>query len=69
MRQIRTSGSMRERWRRGVGEILGHRQPKGPATGKASLRYRATSLLYRMASNYRRAIMVMPVDFRLGIGA
>jgi len=46
MRQIRTSGSMRERWRRGVGEILGHRQPKGPATSKASLRYRATSLLY-----------------------
>lgn len=28
------------------GEILGHRQPKGPATRKAHLNYRATSRLY-----------------------
>src|SRR5262249_40447729 len=46
MREICTSGSMRGRWKRGVGPILGHRQPQGPATRKASLRYRATSLLY-----------------------
>src|SRR6202171_2640560 len=46
MRQTRTSGSMRGRCKRRVGKILGHRQPKGPATRKASLRYRATSLLY-----------------------
>ncbi|HKI31997.1 MAG TPA: hypothetical protein VKA46_09015, partial [Gemmataceae bacterium] len=30
----------------GHGVILGHRQPKGPATRKAPLNYRATSRLY-----------------------
>jgi hypothetical protein len=30
----------------GHGEILGHRQPKGPGTRKASLHHRATSRLY-----------------------
>src|SRR5262249_11767139 len=34
----------------GQSGLLGHRQPKGPATDKASLRYRATSLLYPFGS-------------------
>ena len=32
------------------GKIFGHRQPKGPATRKASLSYRATSLLYSLTT-------------------
>ena len=32
------------------GEIFGHRQPKGPATRKASLHHRATSRLYHLHS-------------------
>jgi hypothetical protein len=46
MRQIRTSGSMSERWKRGKGGLVRHRQPKGPGTDRPSLNHRATSRLY-----------------------
>ena len=34
MREIRPSGSMSGRWKRGMVRLLGHRQPKGPATAR-----------------------------------
>jgi hypothetical protein len=46
MRQIRTSGSMSGRWKRGRGWLMRHRQTKGPATDRPSLNHRATSRLY-----------------------
>jgi hypothetical protein len=46
MREIRTSGSMSEKWRRSTAVNMRHRQPKGPATARLSLTHRATSRLY-----------------------
>src|SRR5438094_6006283 len=46
MRQIRTSGSMSERWRRSTGRYSGTGNRKGRLTRKASLTHRATSRLY-----------------------
>jgi len=47
MREIRTSGSMSEKWRRSTAANMRHRQPKGPATARLSLTHRATSRLYK----------------------
>jgi len=46
MRQIRTSGSMSGRWKRGTARRVRHRQPKGPVTDGLCLIHRATSRLY-----------------------
>src|SRR5437764_5957293 len=46
MRQIRTSGSMSERWIRSTGRYSGTGNRKGRLTRKASLTHRATSRLY-----------------------
>src|SRR5262249_26377259 len=46
MRQIRTSGSMSGRWKRGMAGPVWHRRTKGPATERYCLTHRATSRLY-----------------------
>src|SRR5262249_40624995 len=46
MRQIRTSGSMRGRWRRGTEGYSGTGNRKGREHARPLLNYRATSLLY-----------------------
>jgi len=40
------SGSMSGRWRRGMVQLMGHRQTKGPVTVRQHLNYRATSRLH-----------------------
>jgi len=44
------SGSMSGRWRRGMVQLMGHRQTKGPVTVRQHLNYRATSRLYHARS-------------------
>src|SRR5262249_19778404 len=46
MREIRPSGSMSGRWRRGTARLVRHRHTKGPATDRPDLHHRATSRLY-----------------------
>ena len=46
----RRSGSMSGRWKRGMAWLVRHRQPKGPATDRPRLLYRATSRLYPVLS-------------------
>src|SRR5262249_64200 len=46
MREIRLSGSMSGRWKRGRVQLVRHRQTKEPATVWQHLNHRATSRLY-----------------------
>jgi hypothetical protein len=53
MRQIRTYGSMRGRWRRGKVRLVRHRQPKGSVTDRPNLNHRATPRLYVRRERWR----------------
>jgi hypothetical protein len=46
MREIRTSGSTSERWKRSMVQLVRHRQTKEPVTDRLHLNHRATSRLY-----------------------
>jgi hypothetical protein len=47
MRENRPSGLKRGVWKRSTGQLLRHRQPKGPATDKQPLNHRATPRLHQ----------------------
>ena len=46
MREICTSGSMSGEWKRGMAELVRHRQTKEPETDRPRLNHRATPRLY-----------------------
>ena len=65
MRQIRTSGSMSGRWKRGTGGYSGTGNRKGRQTRMASLTHRATSRLYvRREGLVSQWELVPPGNFR-----
>jgi hypothetical protein len=68
MREIRLSGSMSGRWKRGMVRRVRHRQTKGPATAGLDLHHRATSRLYPANCNCHCGRDLRPLSHRPVVG-